>query len=138
MKEAPAACTLLFSIAILHKSFNSLYISSLKVSFSTAEPASTIKSGSHILKRVFHYLIIILTIPYHAQMLLYFKTALNPCLCLICGYMLNPSGQRLLRSECGELRSPRTLPDEVLLIKKDGTGELLNVADRCSMLMKPP
>ncbi len=78
-------------------------------------------------------------------------------LCPICGYELNPNGQRLLKcnicnkifdrdvtatlnlfkSECGEPRSPRTLPDEVLLIKEDGTGEPLKAADYLT-LMKPP
>jgi len=66
-------------------------------------------------------------------------------LCPICGYKLNPNGQRLLKcnrcgitfdrdvvatlnlfkSGCGEFRSPRTLPDEVWLINPDGTGEPL-------------
>lgn len=71
-------------------------------------------------------------------------------LCPICGHKLkkSPNGQRLLRcKKCklefdrdviatynlykknqnvGSIRSPRTLPDEVLLIKEDGTGEPLH------------
>ena len=71
-------------------------------------------------------------------------------LCPICGHKLkkNPNRQRLLKCEkckfefdrdviatynlykksqnVGSLRSPRTLPDEVLLIREDGTGEPLH------------
>ena len=68
-------------------------------------------------------------------------------LCPICGCKLDPNGQRLLKcNNCnlvfdrdvvatfnlfkksqnvGSFRSPRTLPDEVWLIKPDGTGEPL-------------
>ena len=70
-------------------------------------------------------------------------------LCPICGHRLkkSPNGQRLMKcKKCrlefdrdviatynlyrksqnvGSLRSPRTLPDEVLLVKEDGTGEPL-------------
>jgi len=71
-------------------------------------------------------------------------------LCPICGHKLkkSPNGQRLLKcKKCGlefdrdviatynlykksqnvgSIRSPRTLPDEVLLIREDGTGEPLH------------
>ena len=71
-------------------------------------------------------------------------------LCPICGLELrkNPNGRRLLKCEncglefdrdvlatynlyrksqnVGSIRSPRTLPDEILLIKEDGTGEPLH------------
>jgi len=33
---------------------------------------------------------------------------------------------------------PRTLPDEVLLIKEDGTGELLKVVEYYEKSLKPP
>jgi len=79
-------------------------------------------------------------------------------LCPICGYKLNPNGQRLLKckkcnlefdrdvvatlnlfkSGCGEFRSPRTLPDEVWLIKPDGTEELLKVVECYEKLLKIP
>ncbi len=79
-------------------------------------------------------------------------------LCPRCGCRLNPNGQRLLKcnrcgitfdrdvvatlnlfkSGCGEFRSPRTLPDEVWLIKPDGTGELLKVVKCYEKLLKPP
>ena len=83
-------------------------------------------------------------------------------LCPICGRKLKKSlnGQRLLRCEkcglefdrdvvatynlykrsqnVGSLRSPRTLPDEVLLIKEGGTGELLKVAEYYCLHLKPP
>ena len=79
-------------------------------------------------------------------------------LCPICGYRLNPKGRRILKcnrcnlefdrdvvatlnlfkSGCGEPRSPRTLPDEVWLIKPDGTGELLKVDEYYEKLLKPP
>jgi len=77
----------------------------------------------------------------------YSKANYTSSLCPICGWKLNPNGQRLLKCErcritfdrdvvatlnlyksgCGEFRSPRTLPDEVWLVKPDGTGELLKV-----------
>jgi len=77
----------------------------------------------------------------------YFKAKYTSGLCPICGCRLNPNGQRLLKcnkcnlefdrdvvatlnlykSGCGEFRSPRTLPDEVWLVKPDGTGELLEM-----------
>jgi len=76
----------------------------------------------------------------------YVKAYRTSSLCPICRSRLNPNGQRLLKckkcnlefdrdvvatfnmfkSECGEFRSPRTLPDEIWLIKPDGTGELLH------------
>jgi len=79
----------------------------------------------------------------------YVKAYKTSSLCPICGCRLNPNGQRLLKcnrceitfdrdvvatlnlfkSGCGEFRSPRTLPDEVWLIKPDGTGELLKVVE---------
>jgi putative transposase len=79
-------------------------------------------------------------------------------LCPICGYKLNSNGQRLLKckkcslefdrdvvatlnlfkSGCGEFRSLRTLPDEVWLVKPDGTGELLKVVDYYEKLLKTP
>ncbi len=85
----------------------------------------------------------------------YVKALYTSSLCPICGCRLNPNGQRLLKcgecnltfdrdvvatlnlfkSGCGEFRSPRTLPDEVWLIKPDGTGELLKVA---KMLLSIP
>jgi len=42
------------------------------------------------------------------------------------------------QSGCGEFRPPRTHPDEVWLIKPDGTGELLKVVDYYGKLLKPP
>ena len=77
----------------------------------------------------------------------YVKAYRTSSLCPICGCRLNPNEQRLLKCEkcclefdrdvvatfnifksgCGEFRSPRTLPDEVWLIKPDGTGKLLKV-----------
>ena len=77
----------------------------------------------------------------------YVKAYRTSSLCPICGYKLNPNGQRLLKcNKCGlifdrdvaatynlfkrsqnvgSLRSPRTLPDEIWLIKPDRTGEPL-------------
>ncbi len=88
----------------------------------------------------------------------YVKAYRTSSLCPICGSKLNPNGQRLLKCEkcslkfdrdvvatlnifktgCGEFRSPRTLPDEVWLIKPDGTGEPLKVAEYYQKLMKLP
>ena len=88
----------------------------------------------------------------------YIKAYKTSSLCPICGCRLNPNGQRLskcnrcgitfdrdvvatlnlFKSECGELRSPRTLPDEVWLIKPDGTGELLKVVKCYEKLLNPP
>ena len=88
----------------------------------------------------------------------YSKANYTSSLCPICGWKLNPNGQRLLKCErcritfdrdvvatlnlyksgCGEFRSPQTLPDEVWLVKPDGTGELLKVAKYNLMLLKPP
>ena len=76
----------------------------------------------------------------------YVKAYGTSSLCPICGSKLNPNEQRLLKCEkcnlkfdrdvvatlnifktgCGEFRSPRTLPDEIWLIKPDRTGELLH------------
>ena len=44
----------------------------------------------------------------------------------------------LFKSGCGEFRSLRTLPDEVRLIKPDGTGELLKAVEYYKKLLKPP
>jgi len=76
----------------------------------------------------------------------YVKAYRTSSLCPICGSELNPNGQRLLKckkcgkfdrdvvathnlfkrsQDVGSLRSPRTLPDEVWLIKPDGTREPL-------------
>ncbi len=88
----------------------------------------------------------------------YVKAYKTSSLCPICGCRLNLNGQRLakcnncgyfgdrdvvatlniFKSECGELRSPRTLPDEVWLIKPDGTGELLKVVKCYEKLLNPP
>lgn len=74
----------------------------------------------------------------------YSEASYTSSLCPICGSGLYPNGRRMLRCEkcgvdfdrdvvatmnlykagCGEPRSPRTLPDEVRLIRPDGTGEL--------------
>ncbi len=79
----------------------------------------------------------------------YVRAYKTSSLCPICGGKLTPNGQRLMRcdrhkltfdrdvvatlnlfkSGCGEFRSPRTLPDEVQLIKPNGTGELLKVVE---------
>ncbi|MHC1600114.1 MAG: RNA-guided endonuclease InsQ/TnpB family protein [Candidatus Methanospirareceae archaeon] len=87
----------------------------------------------------------------------YVKAYRTSSLCPICGCRLNPNGQRLLKckkcgvtfdrdvvatlnifkSGCGEFRSSRTLPDEVRLIKPDGTGELLKVVEYYEKLLKP-
>ena len=87
----------------------------------------------------------------------YVKAYKTSSLCPICGCKLNPKGQRLMKckecnltfdrdvvatlnlfkSGCGEVRSPRTLPDEVWLIKPDRTGELLNVSDCYYLQLKP-
>jgi len=88
----------------------------------------------------------------------YVKAYKTSTLCPICGCKLNPNGQRLLKckkcnlifnrdvvatlnlfkSGCGVCRTPWTLPDDVWLIKLDGTGEPLNVADCYWLSLKPP
>jgi len=90
----------------------------------------------------------------------YVKAYRTSSLCPICRYKLNLNGQRLLKcNKCGlifdrdvaatynlfkrsqnvgSLRSPRTLPDEIWLIKPDRTGEPLKVAEYYQKLMKLP
>jgi len=89
----------------------------------------------------------------------YVKAHGTSSFCPICGSKLSPNGQRLLKckkcgyegdrdviatlnllrkSGCAEIRSPRKLPDEVWLIKPDGTGELLKVYRNYLKLLKLP
>jgi len=76
----------------------------------------------------------------------YVSPSYTSSLCPVCGFKLCPSGRRLVRcgrcgiefdrdvvatmnlyirgkSGCGEIRSPRTLPDEAWIITPSGTGE---------------